>query len=92
MANLRDKIEAELENIDRLFEEIPASENLSDLSTLELAGVATLLYNFYNGIENIVKQIPYHKNVTFQKTGSWHKGLLNIAVSESVISENSGTS
>jgi len=43
MADLKDKIKAEFDNIDRLFDEMPALQNLPHLSTLELAGVATLL-------------------------------------------------
>lgn len=49
MANLSQKIQAELENIDEIFKEMPSHSNLPQLSTLELAGVAALLhkYNLY---------------------------------------------
>ncbi|MBL7129229.1 MAG: hypothetical protein ISS16_09645 [Ignavibacteria bacterium] len=57
MASLSQKIQAELENIDEIFKEMPSHLNLPQLSTLELAGVAALLHNYYNGIENILKQI-----------------------------------
>jgi len=87
MADLKDKIKAEFDNIDRLFDEMPALQNLPHLSTLELAGVATLLHNFYNGIENIIKQILYSMNVTHSAGGSWHRELLNSAVSRSIISD-----
>lgn len=50
---LSKKIHAELENIDEVLEQIPSYEKLPFLSTLELAGAAALLNNFYNGIENI---------------------------------------
>jgi len=55
MDKLSQKINAELENIDEVFKEIPSHQKLPYLSTLELAGVAALLHSFYNGIENILK-------------------------------------
>lgn len=87
MANLKEKIEIELENIDRLFKEMPDYSILPDLSTLELAGVATLLHNLYNGIENILKQILYNKNIDIPNSESWHKDLLNLSVSHNIISD-----
>ncbi len=57
MASLSQKIEAEFENIDEIFNEMPEYTDLHKLSNLELAGVAALLHNLYNGLENIIKQI-----------------------------------
>jgi hypothetical protein len=54
MADMKEKVEAEYENITRLLDEMPDKERLPYLSFLELAGVATLLHNFYNGVENIL--------------------------------------
>jgi len=45
MVNLKDKIAAEYENIDKLICELPDKEKLPFLPFLELAGVATLLHN-----------------------------------------------
>jgi hypothetical protein len=67
MAELKEKILVEVENIDRLLQEMPAAEKLAGLSVLELAGVATLLHNFYNGIENILKQILCEKHINYLK-------------------------
>jgi hypothetical protein len=53
MANAREKIEAELENIERVLADLPSPDSLKQLSSLELAGVAALIHNFYNGIENV---------------------------------------
>jgi uncharacterized protein YutE (UPF0331/DUF86 family) len=87
MDKLNLRIRAELENIDSIFEEIPNYKKLPYLSTLELAGVAALIHNFYNGIENILKQILKAKGIEIPTSKSWHKELLNISEHEKIISE-----
>ena len=87
MVSLSQKIQAELENIDEIFKEMPSHSSLSQLSILELAGVATLLHNYYNGIENILKQIFISQKIRVPEGQSWHKDLLERAVNESIISE-----
>lgn len=89
MGELSQRIQAELENIDELFIEMPSYEKLPKLSTLELAGVAALLHNFYNGIENILKQIVLSKKLEVPSGESWHKELLELAFSKDFISEDS---
>ena len=56
MAPLRDRVDAEFANIEGALAELPWEQACSELSKLELAGVASLLHNFYNGIENVLKQ------------------------------------
>ena len=46
MANLREKIEAEFENMENVLDVIPSVDKLPYLSILELAGVATLTHNY----------------------------------------------
>jgi len=87
MDKLSQKINAELENIDEVFKEIPSHQKLPYLSTLELAGVAALLHSFYNGIENILKQILSAYNIVIPEGKSWHKELLEISVKSEIISE-----
>jgi len=69
---LSKRIHAELENIDEVLEQIPSYEKLPFLSTLELAGAAALLHNFYNGIENILKQILISENIEIPEGKSSH--------------------
>ena len=88
MGNLSLKIQAELENIDEIFNEMPSHSDLPKLSILELAGVAALLHNFYNGIENILKQIFVSQKLSVPDGQSWHKDLLEKAAKEEIISDD----
>lgn len=54
---------------------------------LELAGVATLLHNFYNGIENILKLILKELKISLPEGSSWHKDLLKLSVEKGIITE-----
>ena len=56
MAEQREMIEAEIEQVTNLILELPDAKSLNRLSRLELAGVAALVHNFYNAIKNILKQ------------------------------------
>ena len=51
MADAREKSDAELQNIERVLADLPSPDSLNSLSSLELAGVAALIQNFYNGVE-----------------------------------------
>ena len=88
MAKLREKVHAEYEQIENLLNEMPGPEKLPYLSFLELAGVATLLHNFYNGVENILKQCLYAENIPVPSGNSWHKDLLVTSVENSILSQD----
>ena len=92
MAKLADRISAEIDNIQRILERFPKLDKLHKLSALELAGVAALLHNFYNGIENILKQIVLHKGLAIPKGQSWHRDLLDLALFHKIISQSTGKS
>ncbi|MCK5147276.1 hypothetical protein KAR48_11005 [bacterium] len=86
MVKLIDKIEAEFENIDNILIELPSFNKLPYLSLLELAGVAALIHSFYNGIENILKQIIKHENISLPIGSSWHRDLLTISEQNRILS------
>lgn len=87
MAEVHERVQAELENIERVVGEFPRQDSLAGLSSLELAGVATLIHNFYNGIENVLKQIVATYGKQLPDGLSWHRDLVNIATSNDIISE-----
>ena len=76
MADLAARIAAELENIDLVLRDLPPSEDVPSLSTLELAGAAALLHSFYNGVESILKQLLTERGVLLPEGASWHREIL----------------
>jgi len=75
MANFKDRVEAEYEAIENTLSLLPEKPT-AQLSQLELAGLAALIHNFYNGIENILKQIFQLKSLEIPTGSSWHQELL----------------
>ena len=57
MASLREKVEAELEQMDQALRELPSARRVKALSVLELGGTASLLSSLFHGVENILKQV-----------------------------------
>ena len=88
MAKARELVEAELENIRQVIAELPSADSIPNLSSLELTGVAALIHNFYNGIENVLKQMVVHLGVELSHNSSWHRDLVNLGVSNGIISES----
>ena len=86
MADLSEKIAAELENIDGVLKRMPPADALPDLSELEIAGVSALIHSYYNGVENIVKQAVQSRGLALPSGDSWHKELIQMATEARVLS------
>ena len=87
MAEGREQIALELRNLERILLEFPVTRPCASLSTLELAGVAALLHNFYNGIENVLKVAVKMRGGEVPTGGSWHRDLMKLAGTVGVLSE-----
>jgi hypothetical protein len=88
MADIYEKVTAEFENIERVLVDLPKLDSLKQLSSLELAGVAALIHNFYNGVENILKQLVIYKGLLIPDGPSWHSDLIEICVTNQIISRS----
>lgn len=86
MASLREKVEAELEQMDRALRELPGGRRVKKLSALELAGTASLLSSLYHGVENILKQSLLAIGVALPSGAAWHRDLLQSACESGIIS------
>ena len=87
MVSLSERINAEKENVERALSDLEIVMNKEEKSVIELAAIATFLHNIYNGVENILKQVLKEKNITVPHSETWHKELLEISVSNSILPE-----
>ena len=86
MASLREKVEAELEQMDQALRELPGARRVSRLSVLELGGTASLLSSVYHGVENILKQVLLASEVVLPSGAAWHRDLVQLACEQGIIS------
>lgn len=85
MADVKERVLAEEDNVSRVLAELPSPGELSTLSDLELAGTAALLHNIYNGIENMLKQVVLYSGEKVPDGASWHRDLLILAEEKRVL-------
>ena len=85
MANLSDRIKAEIDNVRQVLDQLPSPGAIHRISPLELAGIATLLHNFYNGVENVIKQIMHDNGWKVPDGPTWHRDLLDAALKRKII-------
>jgi uncharacterized protein YutE (UPF0331/DUF86 family) len=86
MAGLREKLEAELEQMDQALRELPGARRMHKLSVLELGGTASLLSSLYHGTENILKQGLLAIGAALPGGAAWHRDLLQSACSHGIVS------
>ena len=87
MGNLIEKIQAEQEHIEKTIKLIEKATNKKKRTTLEVAGLGTLIHNFYNGLENILKQILKDHGHAIKQSSNWHKNIIETASSKKIITK-----
>jgi uncharacterized protein YutE (UPF0331/DUF86 family) len=90
MDNLIKKVEAEESNVEITLKNLTLALSRIEKTIIELAAIATFIHNFYNGIENILKQILNSENIELKKSSSSHKDLIILSVSKGIISQDVG--
>jgi uncharacterized protein YutE (UPF0331/DUF86 family) len=88
MVSLRDKVEAEKESIFQALADLQQALDRTERSVVELAAIALFVHNFYNGVENILKLIVKAKGLSVPSSTTWHKDLLELSVSQQIMSRN----
>lgn len=57
-------------------------------TVVELLAMGACLHSFYNGIENILKQILHDQRINFFiSSHSWHKDLLDLSKGNTIITK-----
>lgn len=85
MAEIKEQVEVEFENIQQVLSNLPQENAQQNLSVLEIAGMATLIHNFYNGMENVIKQLIRYNKLEFPIGPSWHRDLLQVALTSEIV-------
>ncbi len=86
MASVKNKILAEIENIEKVLTELEKVRDKPSKDLVVLVGIGAFLQNIYTGMENILKQMLLHQKILIPESPTWHKDLLNLAVDNNLIS------
>lgn len=87
MNSVKEKIYAEMENITKVLIELEKVKGRPNKELVVLVGIGAYIQNIYTGMENILKQLLLHKNISIPDTPTWHKDLLNLAVKHNFITK-----
>jgi uncharacterized protein YutE (UPF0331/DUF86 family) len=88
MDSMPRQILAEIANVEAALRNLEDVSARQERTVVELAAIGVFLHNIYNGIENILKQTLKLKSIQIPRAENWHKDLLNLSVSNEVISES----
>ncbi len=87
MADIFEKVHAEMENISKVLSELEKVKDKPEKEVVVLAGIGSFLQNIYTGIENILKQLLQHIGIDIPPSPAWHKNLLDISVEHDFITK-----
>lgn len=87
MASVKNKILAEIENIEKVLVELKKVKNKATKELVVLVGIGAFLQNIYTGMENILKQILLHQNISIPDSPTWHKDLLNLVIENNLMTK-----
>lgn len=86
-AELKEKIAAEIQNVQISLANLEEVERREERSVIELAASATFIHNVYNGIENILVQILKSQKIMLPKSATWHKDVLQLTSEKEILSK-----
>lgn len=82
---LRKMVDFELSELRKLLHEVRpllAKVSMQPPDRIEIIALGGILQSFYNGIENILKQICLERFGSLPSSSDWHAQLLNLASTE----------
>ncbi len=85
MVELILEVQAEKEHISNTLSALKRIRSRKRKTVVELAAMAVFLHNIYNGMENSLKRILRFKKVQISSSETFHKDLLDLAVTHEII-------
>lgn len=89
MGEIQEFVDGHKKHVDETISLMNATLLREEIGMVEVMAVATMLQNIYMGIETILGHIlrTVH-NVKTERSGAWHKELLNSARNNNIISQD----